>query len=505
VSTGIADNPRPQVNPRPRGLQWHNATGLRRRNHGAIIGALGGQASFPGAAEMSDFVEKKEDLIRYFESGAKPRTEWRIGSEYEKIAVSADDGTALPFSGPRGVEQILKYLADRYGYEPDTEEGRVLTLKADRASITIEPGGQIELSGEQCETIHCAQHEFSLHVEQLMNACRRFGATILGLGMQPISRIDEIELLPKARYRIMYPYMARKGSLGQWMMKLTAGVQANLDYGSETDAMRKLRVSMGLVPLIYALFANSPLSGGGLNGYQSFRGHIWTDTDPDRSGILEFALRENASFEDYAEYALDVPMYFLIRDHHYVDLTRPPGITFRQYLERGWEKERATLEDWGNHLTTIFTEVRLKKYIEIRTADSQPPGLMLALPALLKGILYDDDCLEAAWDLVKRWTFAEHLRLSDQAQKIGLEARAGKVSFRDLGSELLKIAATGLERARQLNRRGDDESIYLRRMMDMVRQGVTQASLTIERWKGPWNYDVKRMIEGCSYEAEATL
>ncbi len=454
---------------------------------------------------MSDLVEKKEDLIRYFQTGAKPRPQWRIGSEYEKIAVSAKDGRALPFSGPGGVEEILKRLADRYGYERETEEGRILALKGDRASVTIEPGGQIELSGEQCETIHCAQHEFSLHVDQLMNACRESGATILGLGMQPVSRIDEIELLPKARYHIMYPYMARKGQLGQWMMKLTAGVQANLDYGDEADAMRKLRVSMGLVPLMYAIFSNSPLSGGGLNGYQSFRGHIWTDTDPDRSGILEFTLREDASFADYTEYALDVPMYFLIRDHHYVNLTQPPGITFRQYMQRGWGKERATFEDWSNHLTTIFTEVRLKKYIEVRTADSQPPSLMLALPALLKGILYNEDCLQGAWDLVKKWTFAERLQLADRAQKVGLETRAGRVTFRELGSELLKISATGLERARQLNKRGDDESIYLLRLMDMIRQGVTQASLTIERWKGPWNYDVKRMAEGCSYEAEATL
>src|SRR5208282_3698034 len=433
---------------------------------------------------MSELVEKKEDLIRYFESGAKPPLSWRIGSEYEKIAVSASDGTALPFSGPRGVEQILKRMADRYGYAPAEEEGRVLALQGERGSITIEPGGQIELSGEQCDNIHCAQREFSLHVEQLMSVTREVGGAILGLGMQPVSRIDEIELLPKARYHIMYPYMARKGRLGQRMMKLTAGVQANLDYGGEADAMRKLRVSMGLVPLIYAMFANSPFSDGGLNGYQSFRGHIWSDTDPDRSGMLEFVFRDDASFEHYVEYALDVPMYFLIRDHHYINLTKPPGITFRQYLERGWDKERATIEDWSNHLTTIFTEVRLKKYIEVRTADSQPPGLMLALPALLKGVLYDDDCLGAAWDLVKQWTFAERVALADGAQKIGLETRAGRVSFRELGTELLKIAVKGLERAHQLNQRGDDESIYLLRLMDMIREGITQASLAIERWKG---------------------
>ncbi len=454
---------------------------------------------------MSEFVEKKEDLIRYFEQGSKPSDQWRVGSEYEKIAVSARDGRALPFSGPNGVEAILKYLVDHHGYEPEDEHGRVIALRGEHAAITIEPGGQIELSGEQCDTIHCANREFSLHIEQLMEAGREFGAAILGLGMQPISRIGEIELLPKTRYHIMYPYMARMGRLGQRMMKQTAGVQANLDYQDEADAMRKLRVSMGIVPLLYAMFANSPLSDGGLNGYQSFRGHIWTDTDRDRCGILEFVFRDDCSFEDYAEYALDVPMYFLIRGHEYIDLTHRPGITFRRYMSEGWNGQRATVEDWTNHLTTIFTEVRLKRYIEVRTADSQPPTLMLGLPALLKGVLYNSDCLAGAWDLVKRWSFTERLAITDAAHRGGLEARAGRLKLSELGYELLSIASAGLERARALNDRGEDESIYLLRLMDLVRQGITPASLTIERWKGQWNYDVKRMVEATSYESEARM
>ncbi|HEY6395396.1 MAG TPA: glutamate-cysteine ligase family protein, partial [Candidatus Binataceae bacterium] len=233
----------------------------------------------------------------------------------------------------------------------------------------------------------------------------------------------------------------------------------------------------------------------------SFRGHIWSDTDPDRCGTLKFLFREDAGFEDYVEYALDVPMYFMIRGHDYIDLTRPPGITFRQYMERGFGKERATLDDWTNHLTTIFTEVRLKKYIEVRSADSQPPALMLALPALMKGILYNEDCLAGAWDLVKRWSLPERLALTDTAQKIGLQARAGKVRLQELGYELISIAVAGLERERALNERREDESIYLLRLMDMVRNGHSQASLTIERWKGQWNYEATRLVEGCSYEA----
>jgi len=453
---------------------------------------------------MSELLESKEQLIGYFESGAKPRDRWRVGSEYEKIVVSADDGRALPFSGSGGVEEIMRRLLDRYGYEPEEENGRLLALRGDGRSITVEPGGQIELSGDQCETIHDAHLEFTAHIEELLTVAEDFDVTLLGLGMQPVSRITEIELLPKARYHIMYPYMQRRGHLGQRMMKQTAGVQSNLDYSDEADAMRKLRVSMGIVPLVYAIFANSPLSDGTLNGYQSYRGHIWTDTDPDRCGILEFVLRDDSSFEAYADWALDVPMYFIIRDHSYIDCTRRGRITFREYMRSGFSGQQATIDDWGNHLTTLFPEVRLKKYIEIRTPDSQPPALMLSLPALLKGLLYDNDCLDAAWDIVKRWSFPERKTLADDACKFGLGARAGRTAFRDLALELLNIASQGLVRQHKLNERGDDESVHLLRLLDQVRSGHTQADLVIERWKGRWNYDVHRMVECCSYQAEAS-
>ena len=454
---------------------------------------------------MSDEIRGKEDLIRYFQDGSKPREQWRVGTEYEKIAVNARDGRALPFSGPRGVEAMLRRLADRFGYEPEDEEGRIIALKGAGSSITLEPGAQIELSGEQCADIHCAHREFTEHISQLLQVARDQDAAVLGLGMQPASRVNEIELLPKTRYRIMYPYMARKGRLGQRMMKQTAGVQANLDYGDEADAMRKLRVSLGLTPILYAIFANSPLSDGGLNGYLSFRAHIWTDTDPDRCGMLPFVFNPDAGFEDYVDYALDVPMYFLIHDHGYIDLTRPPGLTFRRFMERGYQGKRATVQDWANHLTTIFTEVRLKKYIEVRSADSQPPEIMLAFPALCKGVLYDSDCMLAAWDLVKRWKIDERLELAQLAQKAGLETPVGRARLQDLAMELMVIAMTGLSRQKALNERGEDEAIYLARLFDLIRSGYNQASLVITRWKGIWNYDMGRLVQGTSYEAAESL
>jgi glutamate--cysteine ligase len=469
----------------------------------AMIGGIR-PGRYAGKA-MSDEIRSKEELLEYFRSGAKPREQWRVGTEYEKVAVDARSGRAIPFSGPRGVEAILRGLADRYGYEPEDEEGRIIALKGPASSITLEPGGQIELSGEQCADIHCAHREFSRHVEELLEIARGLDVKILGLGMQPATKLDAIELLPKTRYRIMFPYMARKGHLGQRMMKQTAGVQANLDYCDEADAMGKIRLSFGLTPLFYAIFANSPLSDGGLNGYLTFRAHIWTDTDPDRCGIPPFVFNEGAGFEDYMEYALDVPMYFLIRDHRYIDLTRPPGLSFRQFMERGFGRERATSEDWANHLTTIFTEVRLKKYIEIRSADSQPPEMMLALPALCKGILYEPDCLLGAWDLVKRWSYSERLKLADLACKIGLEAPVGRLKLKDLAVELIRIAMSGLARQKALNERGEDESIYLARLFDQVHGGYNTANLVVARWKGPWNYDLSRMVAGTEYGAEGII
>jgi glutamate--cysteine ligase len=445
-------------------------------------------------------IERRDQLIEYFEQAVKPRECWRVGTEYEKVAVRRSDGRAVPFSGPRGIEALLRRLAERYGWEPLEEDGRVVALQGRKAAITLEPGGQVELSGEVCDSVHCAAAEFAAHIDQIVTVGDELDIAFLGLGMQPVTRPEEFELVPKKRYRIMWPYMARVGSLGQRMMSQTATVQVNVDYGSEADAMQKLRVSMGISALLTAIFANSPLSDGDLNGYKSFRGHIWTDTDKSRSGLLRFVFDRNAGFEHYVEWALDVPMYFIVRDGVWIDMT---ARTFRAFLTHGHQGHRATMADWSAHLTTLFPEARLKGYIELRGADSQAPELMLAVPALAKGILYEADCLQAAWDLVKPWSWDERLELWHAVHKQGLAARIRRLRLAEIARELVAIAVEGLHRQRQLDAAGRDESIYLERLQQMVARGRCPADAIIEQWLGAWGGDVQQLIEGSSYRIAA--
>jgi glutamate--cysteine ligase len=263
-------------------------------------------------------IEKNDQLEEYFHAAGKPRDRWRVGTEYEKVGIDRSSGKAIPYSGPRGVESILKRLIDRFGWQPEEQDGHIIALSRDNAQITLEPGGQIELSGEPCDSIHCTYAEFTQHIRELLEVSEPLDVVFLGLGMQPVSRLDEIEWVPKKRYRIMGPYMPKVGRLGQRMMKQTATVQANIDYRDEKDAMAKFRTGMGLTPLFISMFANSPICDGQLNGYRSYREHIWTDTDKSRSGMLKFAFSPDVSFAHYVEYALDVPMYFIIRNKNYV-------------------------------------------------------------------------------------------------------------------------------------------------------------------------------------------
>jgi glutamate--cysteine ligase len=442
-------------------------------------------------------IEKKEELEAYFHDAGKPRERWRVGTEYEKVGIDRNTAKAIPYFGRRGVEFILRELIERYGWEPEEQDGHIIALERGNAQITLEPGGQIELSGEPCETIHCTYAEFTQHIRELLEVAEKLDIVFLGLGMQPVSRLEEIEWVPKKRYRIMAPYMLKVGTLGQRMMKQTATVQANIDYSDEKDAMAKFRTGMGLTPIIVAIFANSPISEGRLNGYRSFREHIWTDTDRSRAGLLKFAFLPEVSFDHYVQYALDVPMYFIIRNHDYIDMT---GVTFRQFLEQGRHGQRATLEDWNDHLTTLFPETRIKRYLEVRCADSQPPELMLAFPALIKGLFYDSDCLQAAWDLVKTWSWDERMQAYLDSHRDALATRIRRYALLDLAKELLQIAWEGLRRQKAVNSQGDDETIYLEPLKALLSQGKCPADLLVEKWEGELQQDIKKLIAYSAYK-----
>jgi glutamate--cysteine ligase len=456
---------------------------------------------------MTDFVqsarstpiESVDQLVEQLHRAGKPRARWMIGTEYEKVAVDRATGEATPFSGPRGIEAVLRALAERYGWEPKEEDGRTVALARAGASITLEPGAQLELSGIQCPTIHCTHEELRTHVHEVVSVGRELGIAFLGLGIQPVSPLERIEWVPKQRYRIMGPYMERVGTLGQRMMKQTATVQANIDYADERDAMLKLRVGMGIAPLVNAMFATSSISDGRLNGYMSYRGHIWTDTDKARCGLLPFAFRDGAEFRDYVEWALDVPLYFILRDGRY--LTTVTGIPFRRFLAEGAAGERATLDDWNLHLTTLFPEVRLKGYIELRSADSQPPERMLALPALVKGVFYTADCLDAAWDLVKGWSFEERVTLYRDVHREALLARFRGIQVIELARELYAIAEEGLRRQAALDAQGRDERMYLERLGEQLGMGRSPARVIAEKWNGEWDRRVSRLIKFAEYRA----
>jgi len=442
-------------------------------------------------------IEKEEQLEAYFHDAGKPRDRWRVGTEYEKVGIVRSTGKAIPYYGRRGVEFILRELIDRFGWEPEEQDGHIIALSRGNAQITLEPGGQIELSGEPCDSIHCTYAEFNQHIRELLEVAEPLDIVFLGLGMQPISRLEQIEWVPKKRYRIMGPYMLKVGTLGQRMMKQTATVQANIDFSDEKDAMAKFRTGMGLTPILIGIFANSPISDGQLNGYRSFREHIWTDTDKSRSGLLQFAFSPDVSFLHYVEYALDVPMYFIVRDHDYINMT---GVTFREFLKHGHHGHYATMDDWNDHLTTLFPETRIKRYIEVRSADSQPPELMPALSAIIKGSFYDSDCLQAAWDLVKGWSWDERMQAYLDSHRDALATRVRRYSIVDLAKELFQISWEGLKRQNVRNEQGNDETIYLEPLKNLLFQGRCPADILIEKWEGELAYDIKKLIAYSAYK-----
>jgi glutamate--cysteine ligase len=435
-------------------------------------------------------VEDVSDLTAYLASGAKPKEAWRIGTEHEKFGFLRDTHAPLPFAGDRSIQAVLRGLRDRFGWTPLEEDGELVALKKEGASITLEPGGQFELSGAPLETIHQTCSEVHAHLAEVKAVSDPLGVGFIGLGATPSWTREEMPRVPKGRYAIMRAYMPKVGSLGLDMMHRTATVQVNLDFRDEEDMVAKFRASLALQPLATALFANSPLTEGRPNGFRSWRAHIWTDTDPNRTGMLDFVFEDGFGFERYTQYMLDVPMYFVWRDGRYTDAT---GQSFRDFLRGELPAApdlKPTLLDWQDHLSTAFPEVRLKTFLEMRGADSGSWGRICALPAFWVGLLYDEDALAAAWDLARGWTEEERAQLRLDAARLGLDAEVGGRRLSEVAREALSISAGGLKRRARLDASGNDESGFLEPLQEIARTGRSFACNLLSDYEAAGTTDV---------------
>ena len=441
----------------------------------------------------------KAQLIDYLEAGNKPRSDWRIGTEHEKFAYCLESLRPLPYDGDRSIRAILEGLVREFEWEPIEEAGNVIALQKEGCNITLEPGGQLELSGAPLENLHMTCAEVNNHLDQARQVAQPLGIGMLGMGFNPKWPREDIPWMPKGRYAIMRRQMQRRGSLGLDMMLRTCTVQVNLDFSSEADMVKKFRVSLALQPVATALFANSPFTEGQANGFTSYRSHIWTDTDPDRCGILPFVFEDGMGFERYVDYMLDVPMYFVYRDGTYIDVA---GQSFRDFMEGklpGLPGETPYMSDWADHLTTAFPEVRLKRYLEMRGADGGPWKSLCALPALWVGLLYDDTCLDAAWDIVKDWSHEDHKALRDETPKLGLKAGVAGRSLQDIALEVLNISSEGLERRNRMSHSGYDERQYLDALLRIAQSGITPAEEKLRAFETRWNGSVDPLFKEHAY------
>jgi len=445
------------------------------------------------SGENDPIIESREQLIAAFAKGAKPKDRWRIGTEHEKFVYARRDYHAPSYDERGGIHTLLIGLT-RYGWNPVFEGENIIALSGADGTISLEPAGQLELSGAPLENLHQTCAETSRHLEQVKYVGDMLGLGFLGLGMWPDKSREELPIMPKGRYDIMLRHMPRVGSMGLDMMLRTCTIQTNLDYGSEADMVKKFRVSLALQPLATALFANSPFTEGKPNGFLSYRSHIWSDTDPGRTGMLPFVFEDGFGYERYADYALDVPMYFVYRNGRYIDAA---GQSFRDFLKGelpALPGEKPTEKDWEDHLSTAFPEVRMKSFLEMRGADGGPWNRICALPALWVGLLYDEGALDAAWDLVKGWSMEERQVLRDSVPKLALDAPiAGNRKLRDIAAEALDIARAGLSARARLNASGDNESGFLAPLDEIVASGQTHAERLLARYHGEWKGDLTRI------------
>ena len=446
-------------------------------------------------------IESKDQLAEYLASGCRPAEDWRIGTEHEKFGYCKDSLLPLPYEGPRSIRAMLEGLRDAFGWTPVFEAGNIIGLEKDGANVSLEPGGQLELSGAPLVTIHETCDEVNSHLREVKHVADKIGVRFIGLGAAPIWTHDQMPVMPKGRYKLMTDYMGRVGTHGTQMMYRTCTVQVNLDFGSEADMVQKFRVALALQPVATALFANSPFFEGKPNGHQSWRSRIWRSLDDARTGTLPFVFEDGMGFERYVDYALDVPMYFVYRDGKYIDAL---GMSFRDFLKGelpALPGEKPTLSDWADHLTTIFPEARIKKFMEMRGADGGPWRQICALPALWVGLMYDQNSLDAAWDLCKHWTLEQREALRVAASVDGIKARVEGIDMHQLARQVLELSHAGLAARAKSGAGGllTDETHFLNSLQDIVETGVTPASELLAKYHGEWNGDLNRIYAEYSY------
>ncbi len=444
-------------------------------------------------------IESRAQLIEAMAKGEKPSENWRIGTEHEKFVYCTKNYSAPSYDEPGGIRDLLMALTE-FGWEPIYENGNVIAMAGPDGTVSLEPAGQLELSGAPLENLHQTCAETGRHLRQVKAIGAKTGKGFLGLGLWPDKKREDLPIMPKGRYDIMLRHMPRVGSMGLDMMLRTCTIQVNLDYKSEADMVQKFRVGLALQPLATALFANSPFLEGKPNGFLSYRSHIWSDTDPHRTGMLPFVFEDGFGYERYADYMLNVPMYFVYRDGKYIDAA---GLDFKDFLAGNLSVmpgEKPKASDWEDHMSTAFPEVRLKSFLEMRGADGGPWARICALPAFWVGLLYDQSALDAAWDLIKGWNMEEREALRNAVPKLGFNAPiAGGGTLRDIAGQVLDIASSGLAARGRLDTSGNNETGFLDPLREVVASGKTPAEILLDKFNGEWGGDLSKVYDEYSF------
>ena len=450
-----------------------------------------------GAA--SPEIETRDALVAWIAAGEKPKSKWRIGTEHEKFVFQTGTLAPVPYAGPAGIRALMEELIRRYAWLPIRENGNVIALKRPEGemggTISLEPGGQFELSGAPLETLHETADETEKHLQEVIDVGEDLAIGFLGVGFSPKWRLDEVPHMPKQRYEVMTRYMPKVGSRGLDMMYRTATVQVNLDFATEADMVKKLRVSLALQPIATALFASSPFTEGKPNGFQSMRSEVWRDTDKRRTGMLPFVFEDGMGYERYTDYALDVPMYFVYRAGKYIDVA---GSSFREFLAgklKGLEGLRPTADDWSDHLTTLFPEVRMKRFLEMRGADGGRWNSITALPAFWTGLLYDEAALDQAWLMVKDWSADERENLRNGVTRTALKTPFRNTTAGELARQALRISRLGLKNRRRINELNQDEATYLAPLDVIAGNGRTVSDQLLDRYASAWRGNIDHIFE----------